>query len=200
MQSMDLVNTPPRQSAIFNKKKQRISHSNDNENEQKNVLNTTFLHKIQQQQGNEEENTFVLARTLEEKSYFSTNQSTFNTTTKFIKRTIKHTNVLCICSEDQWKRQVNNYMKESGGGIFSLLGDMTSETSTNDAAKHILVNMSNLVVRTLHHLLYRRLITNEQYSDMMYYNQSIQFNVNKLDFRPKLRNVSTLRNFFFVFD
>ena len=182
----------------MNRRNDIIPTNNDDENEQDTVL-TTFLYRIQQKQQQQQEkeedgnDVFLLARTSKEKSYFPTIQSRLNPL-KVIKRRIKHTNVLYICSEEQWKRKVNNYMKQTG--VFSLIGDMTSATPTNDA-KQIPMKMSNLVVKTLHNLLYRRAITNEQYSNMMYYNQSIRFEVNKLDFIPKIRDVCTLFSFHF---
>jgi hypothetical protein len=73
--------------------------------------------------------------------------------------------------------------------IFSLVGDISSDTAPNDV-EHALTNMSDLVVQTVHRLLFRRAITNEHYTSMMYYNQSRRFRVNKLDFIPKIHDVS----------
>ena len=133
----------------------------------------------------EEKDIYILARTSKEKSCFAI----YLNTLKVIERTIKHTNVLYICPEEQWKRKVNNYLKQTGGP-FSFIGEMTSETSSNAATQQILIEMSNRVVKTLHRLLFRRAISNEQYSDMMYYNQSSRFEVNQLDFQPKICHVS----------
>ena len=73
--------------------------------------------------------------------------------------------------------------------IFSLVGEMSSDTVPDDA-EHILTKMSDAVVQTVHRLLFRRAITNEQYTTVMYYNQSRRFKVNKLDFLPKMHDVS----------
>ena len=100
---------------------------------------------------------------------------------------MKHTNVVCICSEERWKRKVDKYMEQTD--IFSWVGDISSDTAPNDV-DHVLTKMSNRVVQTIHRLLFRRAITNEHYTTIMYYNQSRRFKVNKLDFLPKMHNVS----------
>ena len=185
-------------SDLFNKQvsKQMASPENrnddDNDERDEEKVLVSFLRRFQQQQWKEEaedEDTFVLARTSDEKLYFPILQSRINETT-IVRRPLKHSNVLCIFSEEQWKRKVNNYMEQTGN--FSFVGDMLSDTSPTDV-EHILTKMSNLVVRTLHILLFRRAITNEQYSTMMYYNQSLRFNVNKLDFIPIMYDVSIFR-------
>ena len=43
---------------------------------------------------------------------------------------MKHTNVVCICSEERWKQKVDKYMEQTD--IFSLVGDMPSDTAPND--------------------------------------------------------------------
>ncbi|CAF1344572.1 unnamed protein product [Adineta steineri] len=166
----------------------------DFEEEEEQFEPDEFYHNVQEPTQDfehlEDEHTFILARTSKEKkTCVATRQSKLNAS-KIIERTIKHTNVLYICSEEQWQQKVNNYMEQTGHFLF--IGDITSETSANDI-KRILMNMSNLVVKTLHVLLYRRAITNEQYSDMMFYNQSIKFDVNKLDFIPKIRHVKPMK-------
>ena len=186
-------------SELFNKQvskqmassKNRNEDDNDEQEEEEKVL-ISFLSRFQQQQWKEEaedEDTLVLARTSDEKLYFPTLQSRINETT-IVRRPLKHSNVLCIFSEEHWNRKVNNYMEQTGN--FSFVGDMSSDTSPTDS-EHILTKMSNLVVRTLHILLFRRAITNEQYSAMMYYNQSLQYKVNRLDFIPIMYDVSIFR-------
>ena len=135
--------------------------------------------------GTETEDTYILARTKQEKSCFAI----FLNCSNVIERTIKHTNLLYICPEEEWKRKINNYLENNG--VFSYVGELTSTTSSNRTnAQEVLHQMSDLVVKTLHQLLYHRAITNEQYSDMMYYNQSRPFEVNKLDFQPKICHVT----------
>ena len=132
----------------------------DDEQEEEKVL-ISFLSRFQQQQWKDEaedDDTFILARSSDEKVYFPILQSRINETA-IVGRTLKHSNVLCLFSEEQWKRKVNNYLAQTG--YFSFVGDMSSDTSPADA-EHILTKMSNLVVRTLHILLFRRAITNEQ--------------------------------------
>ncbi|CAF1485290.1 unnamed protein product [Adineta ricciae] len=125
---------------------------------------------------------FIVAKTLREQAS-SFNSQTHLNTTKVIKRTIKYTHAQYICPEEQWNEQINCYL--ASNDVFILVGDMHTRHT-----KEILHNMSNLIVRTVHQLLYRRLITNEQYGNIMFYNQRIDFNVNQLNFIIKMENVT----------
>lgn len=168
----------------FTSSAEETEEADENEQEKRFI---SFLRRFQQQQqqpidDDDKEDTFVLARTSEEKRYFPTLQSRINAT-KVVERPMKHSNVMCIFSEDQWTRKVNKCMEETDSFLF--VADMLSDTAPMDS-EHILTKMSNRVVRTLHILLFRRAITNEQYSAMMYYNQSLRFKVNQLDFIPTM--------------
>ncbi|CAF1485066.1 unnamed protein product [Adineta ricciae] len=125
---------------------------------------------------------FIVAKTLQEQ-VSSFNSQTHLNTTKVVKRTIKYTHAQYICPEEQWNEQINCYL--ASNDVFVLVGDMHTRHT-----KEILHNMSNLIVRTIHQLLYRRLITNEQYGNIMFYNQRIDFNVNQLNFTIKMENVT----------
>ena len=139
------------------------------------------------------ESTFILARTSNEKTCFRTLQPVLKKI-KIVVQPIKQTNVLFICHEDQWKRRINQYIKEIE--VFTLIRPLALQTS-NNRVQYILTNMSNEVVSTLHSLFLRRAITTEQYGQMMYYNQSTQFQVNQLGFIPELSRVSYFILFFY---
>jgi hypothetical protein len=86
------------------------------------------------QQQQPDQDTFILAKTSQEKAYYQSDQCTTKT---WMIQTIKETNVLYICPEEQWKKKVQNYMEHIG--LFSLIGSMTLETS-DDQVQHVLNN------------------------------------------------------------
>jgi hypothetical protein len=128
----------------------------------------------------------ILARTTDEKLHFQTIESALNKLNITI-RTIQHSNALYICSLDDWKQKVNNFMEQTGG--FSFIGDMTSNMSNNHV-QDVLINMNNQITNTLHNLYHCKAITTEQYEQIMHKNQLTMINVIKFDFVAEMRNVS----------
>ena len=106
------------------------------------------------------EDLYTLARTIREKTCFRTIQSTLNRM-QIILRTIKDSNVLYICSEDQWKQKVKKYVDENNH--FQFIGSFHAETSSNNPIRYALITRSNQIVKTLHTLFLRKAITTEQY-------------------------------------
>jgi len=175
------------------------------ENNQQNDNHMSLLLTVEDddhynRQEKEEKNTkipFILARTINEKLCYQTIQPSLNKL-KITIQTIKDTNALYICPEDEWKQKVNNFMEQTG--IFSLMGvNMASEMSKNQV-QDVLTSMNHQIANTLHNLYLCKAITAEQYGQMIPNNQSTIINLNKLDFVAEIHNVSiTLHIYFLIF-
>ena len=171
--------------------------NNEQNNNDISVTVTLDIHDEHDQEANKTtEDLYTLARTIREKTCFRTIQSALNRM-KIVLRTIKDSNVLYICSEDQWKEKVKKYVDENNH--FQFIGSFHSETSSNNPIRYTLITNSNQIVKTLHTLFFRKAITTEQYEKMMYYNQTTICNINRLYFIPEIRHVSFFLSFFLSF-
>lgn len=127
--------------------------------------------------------TFILAKTSEQKlTYYQNNQLDSNTI-NMILRPIKETTVLYASPEQEWKDKVNDYIQSTKA--FSFIGPMSSETSN----KHV-ENIFNQIETTIHELYISQALTNEHYKQMLSFKQLGTFEVNKLDFDLTLYEVS----------
>lgn len=134
----------------------------------------------------EQTNTFILARTDVEKSHFRAVQRALNRINIRV-AVVRHSNILYICHNDHWRSKANSYIEAIG--VFSLIGNINS---VNNDYQLILKTMTDQVVSTLHDLFLRNGITVQQYEQMMYFNQSSTFQVNKLYFIAELHEVNCL--------
>ena len=150
---------------------------------------TLDIHDENDQETNKTtEDLHTSARTIREKTCFRTIQSALNRM-QIVLGTIKDSNVLYICSEDQWKQKVKKYVDENNH--FQFVGPFHAETLSNNPIRCALVTRSDQIIETLHTLFLRKAITTEQYEKMMYYNQTTICNINHLYFIPaEIRHVS----------